>query len=106
MKWKAVRRPCGRSHRVGFTSEPSRLSLPKGGPVYRGLRGVNCIYDDGTGVSMDAGPCQDVNSSGAYLVDIDNQAQNIDVTTPYPTDYGPLLLGAVALLGVLATMNS
>lgn len=63
-----------------------------------GLRGVNCIYDDSTVVSMDAGPCEDVNAQGAYLVDATFDSEEITVTTPHPDRYLPVVLGVAALL--------
>ena len=63
------------------------------------LGAVNCIYDDGTVFAMEAGPCQDVLDSGAYLVDAVTEETSIDVTTPYPrTNWLPLVLAAGALL--------
>lgn len=66
--------------------------------MYNGLRGVNCIYDDGTVIPLDAGPCQDVLDSGAALVDANVSETEITVTTEPPTDWGPLLLLGVGLL--------
>lgn len=66
--------------------------------MYSGLRGVNCIYDDGSVVSMDAGPCEEVRSSGAYLVDTNISETTVDVTTSYPVDWWPLALVAGLLL--------
>ncbi len=60
---------------------------------------VNCIYDDGSVVSMDAGPCQDMLDSGAALVDTNISETEITVTTPYPEiPWWPILLGLGALL--------
>jgi hypothetical protein len=61
--------------------------------MYNGLRGVNCIYDDGTVVSMDAGPCEEVQATGAYLVDTNISESEITVTTPAPIDWWPIALG-------------
>jgi len=63
-----------------------------------GLRGVNCIYDDGSVISMDAGPCQDTLDNGAYLVDANSSESEITVTTPYPSSPLPFVLGLAALL--------
>ena len=63
-----------------------------------GLRGVNCIYDDGSVVSMDAGPCQDVLDNGASLVDANSSESEITVTTPYPSNALPIVLGLAALI--------
>lgn len=66
--------------------------------MYSGLGGVNCIYDDGTVIPMDQGPCQEVLDSGAYLVDANTSSSEITVTTPYPVSWGPLLAGLAGLL--------
>lgn len=65
--------------------------------MYNGLRGVNCIYDDGSVISLDAGPCEETRSTGAYLVDTNISETNIDVTTPYPVDWWPIVLAAGVL---------
>lgn len=62
-----------------------------------GLRGVNCIYDDGTVLSMDEGPCQEVLDNGAQLVDRNIEETELTVTTPPPVDYYPIVLGLAAL---------
>jgi hypothetical protein len=60
---------------------------------------VNCIYDDGSVISLDMGPCQDVLEGGASLVDANVSATEITVTATPPTfDWGGLLLFGVALL--------
>ncbi len=70
-----------------------------------GLRGDSrtCIYDDGTTLSMDAGPCQDVLDSGAYLVDDVTESGGGIIrvtpdTSPFLT-YLALGVGALMLLG-------
>lgn len=64
--------------------------------MYNGLSGVNCIYDDGSVVSLDAGPCQEILDSGAELVDANVSETEITVTTPAP---GPGLLPLALGLG-------
>ena len=66
--------------------------------MYNGLRGVNCIYDDGTVIPLDQGPCQDVLDNGSYLVDSIYEGTEVTVTTPYPTNWTPLVLGLGALI--------
>ncbi len=66
--------------------------------MYNGLGGVNCIYDDGTVIPLDAGPCQDVLDNGAYLVDANVSESEITVTTPAPLSWGAIGLGISALL--------
>jgi len=61
------------------------------------MAGVNCIYDDGTVISLDAGPCQDPSGDGAGLVDVDTQTESVEVTTPYPSDIPWGTLAAVGL---------
>lgn len=59
-----------------------------------------CVYDDGTTLSMDAGPCQPVLSSGAYLVDDVTEAEGgilrimPEADMPWPA----LTLAGLALL--------
>jgi len=60
--------------------------------VYNGLRGVNCIYDDGTVVPLDQGPCQEVLDNGAFLVDANTSESEITVTTAPPSSGWGLLM--------------
>jgi hypothetical protein len=62
-----------------------------------GLRGVNCIYDDGTVISMDAGPCQEVLDNGAQLVDRNVSETEITVTTAPPMNWLPVVAGVAVL---------
>lgn len=67
--------------------------------MYRGLAGVNCIYEDGTVIPLDAGPCQDVLDNGAGLVDANVSETEITVTTAPPSSgLMPLALGLAALV--------
>lgn len=66
--------------------------------MYSGLRGVNCIYDDGTVIPLGEGPCQDVLDNGAYLVDANYSGTEITVTTTPPLGLSTLLLGLGVLL--------
>jgi len=65
--------------------------------VYSGLRGVNCIYDDGTVVPLDQGPCQEVLDNGAFLVDANTSESEITVTTAPPWSGWAILAGLGAL---------
>jgi len=58
-----------------------------------------CIYDDGTTVAMDAGPCQPVLSTGAYLIDDVTEAEG-GILRVEPSSMNLTLL-AVAGLAVL-----
>jgi MYXO-CTERM domain-containing protein len=66
------------------------------------LGAYNCIYDDGTVISLEQGPCEDVRSTGAYLVDSSFSGTEIDVTTPAPGLSTTTLLAAAAGLVLLA----
>jgi len=69
--------------------------------VYSGLGGVNCIYDDGTVVPLDQGPCQEVLDNGAFLVDANTSETEITVTTAPPLPWSTILFG----LGVLIMLG-
>lgn len=60
------------------------------------LGSVNCIYDDGTVISLEQGPCEDVRSTGAYLIDSSFSGTEIEVTTPAPGLSTTALLAAGA----------
>ncbi len=62
------------------------------------LGAMNCIYSDGSVVSLDQGPCADPGPSGADLVDAEISETNIDVTTSPPADWGLLLLLGLGVL--------
>jgi len=59
-----------------------------------------CIYDDGTVFAMEAGPCQDVLASGAYLVDDTTEAGGgvTRVTPDFPWTTVLLGIGLFALI--------
>lgn len=67
--------------------------------MYSGLlRGVNCIYDDGTVIPIGEGPCQDVLDSGAALVDSNVSESEITVTTAPPDSLFPIMFGLAAFM--------
>jgi hypothetical protein len=66
------------------------------------LGSVNCIYDDGTVISLEQGPCEDVRSTGAYLIDSSFSGTEIEVTTPAPGLSTTALLAAGAGLLLMA----
>lgn len=68
---------------------------------FRGLDGVNCIYDDATVVSMDQGPCQETLDSGAYLVDANISETEITVYPEPESFWGWWALGIAVVLGGL-----
>ena len=62
----------------------------------------NCIYDDGSVIALEQGPCQEALDNGAYLVDANESGTEITVTTAPPISGGTLALlglGAFLLMG-------
>ena len=62
------------------------------------LGSVNCIYDDGSVISLDAGPCQDPLQNGAALVDANVSETEVTVTTAPPMNWGPVVLAGIFFL--------
>lgn len=60
----------------------------------------NCIYDDGSVISMSAGPCALVNDAGNALVGVDVQEDSVDVVAaPSFPIAGVVIVAALLLLG-------